>query len=297
MISHRHRCLYLTVPKCASTSILQWFLAHGAGRHTYPPSWYPGPLERRIVPAARALALYPDYVLFTFLRDPCARFLSNWRDANRRIAAGYPRQPRGYGSLHDFALLCAELLAETRGLWGAGALAFRAEHADRRYGPHGIALRDLYYLPCHARPQVDFLPGGDPPSLFGVRLARPAAPAFTGRVETLAADFARLRARLGLAGPALPRENATQQDTAPAMDAATRRLVEELYAEDYALLAAPPPAPGDAAAPRPTGVRARLGRARLGLGAAEIALEARIARCAPLRRALAPLSHWRRGGA
>ncbi len=297
MISHRHRCLYVKAPKCASTSILQWFLAHGAGRHTDRPSWYPGPLEHRIVPAAEALALYPDYVLFTFLRDPCARFFSTWRHAQRLVADGAPRQPRGYGSLHDFARLCAELLAETRGLWGAEALNFRAEHGRRRYGPHGIELRHLYFLPCHARPQVDFLPGGDPPSLFGVRLKRPAAPAFTGRVETLDKDFTRLCARLGLAGPALPRENATQRDAEPRMDATTRRLVEELYAEDYALLAAPPPAPGDAAAPRPAGMKARLGRARLGLGAAEIALEARLARCASLRRALAPLSHLRRSRA
>ncbi len=303
MISHRYRCIYVIMPKCASTAVHEWFLAHGAGRYTHRPYWsywYPGPLEHRIVPTATAIALYPDYFTFTFLRDPWRRFESTWLHANRLIAAGAPRQPRTYGSLRDFAELLAELLAETRGLWGREALAFRAEHAARRYGPLGIELRHLYFLACHARPQVDFLPGGEPPRLFGVRLARPAGLSFVGAVETLDADFARLRDRLGLPQAPLARRNVSARapETSASLraDAATRRLVEALYAEDFALLGArggTDAGCADAGAGR-AGPVTRLRRARLALAGAEIALEARIVRAPALRRALAPLGRWRR---
>ena len=31
VISHRHRCIYVKFPKCASTSVPEWFAAHGGG--------------------------------------------------------------------------------------------------------------------------------------------------------------------------------------------------------------------------------------------------------------------------
>ena len=37
MISHRHRCIYVKVPKCAGTSVLDWFVTHGGGRHSFRP--------------------------------------------------------------------------------------------------------------------------------------------------------------------------------------------------------------------------------------------------------------------
>ena len=301
MISHRHRCIYVKAPKCASTSVLEWFLLHGAGRHTDRPSWYPGPLEYRIVPTATAIALYPDYFTFTFLRDPHRRFLSIFRHAERLARTGAPRQPRTYGSPHDFAELCAELLADTRGLWGAEALAFRAGRAERRYGPLGIPLRLLYFLACHARPQVDFLPGGDPVRLFGVALPGSAPLGFIGAVETLDADFTRLQERLGL--PPVPPARRNVSPPAPEalhLEAATRRLVEEIYAEDFAFAGSSQGAAPGLVVPRPvrTPRRAhpsiRLRRARLALAAAETALEARIVRATRLRRVLAPFARLRR---
>ena len=313
MISHRYRCIYVKVPKCASTSVHDWFLAHGAGRYTDRPSWYPGPLEHRLVPTATAIALYPGYFTFTFLRNPYRRFLSVHGHAERLVRAGAPGQPQGYGTLHDFAELCGEVLADTRGLWGSEALAFRAEHAERRYGPLGIALRDLRFLVCHARPQVDFLPDCHCERLFGVARTSAAPLSFTGAVETLDADFACLQARLGLPRSALARHN--RSAPAPGAfealrgDTAVRRLLEAIYAEDFAFAgyplgavdgraaALPRPAHGPAPIPRagaraPAATRAR--RALLALAGAEIAVEARIVRTAPLRRVLAPLARLRR---
>ena len=299
VISHRHRCIYVKVPKCASTSVLDWFLAHGAGRHTDRPSWYPGPLEHRIVPNAAAVALYPGYFTFTFVRDPHRRFLSVLGHANRlaRVAG----DPHRYGTVHEFAELCAELLADVRGLWGAEALAFLAAHPARRYGPRRIPLRDLRFLTCHARPQVDFLPDCNPARWFGLTRPDPAPLAFIGAVETLDVDFRRLHETLDLPRLPLPLRNVSAP-VAPAhagalrSGSATRRLVEEIYAADFAFLRrrrdAPAP-PSRAPAPRP-GLAMRIGRARLALAAFEIALEARIARRPALRRPLAPLARLRR---
>ena len=64
-----------------------------------------------------------------------------------------------------------------------------------------------------------------------------------GKFETLAEDFARIAARLGLEGADLGHRNASRNRAAtpdPA-EAADRALVAELYARDYALFGYPLP--------------------------------------------------------
>ena len=316
VISHRHRCIYVTVPKCASTSLGEWLLAHAGARHAFPPHWYPGTLPHRLQWAARALNLYPDYFTFTFLRDPCRRFASLYRHANRlaeQRALLHPRAPAGYGTLAEFAELCAELLDDSRDLWGPPATAWFRDNAGRRYGPSGLPLRDLAFVFAHARPQVDFLPDRNPHRLYAVARPRPAPLGFIGTVETLAADFARLQERLDLPRLPLPRHNASTSTPgpvkAPRCDAATRRLVEELYAEDLAFAASradDAPAPCGAAAgvhhrdiergrlhaPSPLAMRVR--RACFAVFSLEIGLERRIRRAPTLRRPLSPLVRLRR---
>ncbi len=312
MISHRYRCIYVKMPKCASSSVLQWLLTCARGRYTDRPSWYPGPLEYRIVPTATAIELYPGYFTFTFLRNPYRRFLSLYGHAHRLVRAGAPEQPASYGTtLLEFAELCRDLLASTRGLWGSEALRFRARHAAHRFGPLGIPLRDLRFLTCHARPQVDFLPDCSRGRLFGVSLTHPAPLSFIGAVERLDEDVRRLQAHLGLPRTGVPRHNVS--GAAPGLldalrrDTATRRLIERIYAEDFAFAGYPPgDVLGRAAtrrreAPPKTPRRAervpparRMRRALLRLAHTEIALEARIVRTPPVRRVLAPLSRWRR---
>ena len=307
MISHRHRCIYIKMPKCASSSVRDWFLAHGAGRHSFPPYWYPGSLPHRLQWTVRALRLYPGYFAFTFLRDPHRRFLSLHRHANRlarQRAARDPRHPPTVGSPEQFAALCAELLDETRLLWGAPASAFLRRNAERRYGPLGIRLRHLPFVFGHARPQVDFLPGGNPEGLFGPHHPTPARLDFIGAVETIDTDFDRLRETLRLPAAPLPRHNAAPavapHGEPPRYDDAARRRVEALYAEDLAFLAARP-AGNDAPTDRPlceatarppagTGLK----RAGYNLLTLEIGLEQRLRRAPAWRRPLAPLARLRR---
>ena len=300
MISHRHRCIYIKVPKCASTSVQEWFIAHGKGRPSFPRYWYPGPLPHRIQWTARALELYPGYFTFTFLRDPYRRFLSLYRHANRTAAhrAGYiAHHPKHNGTLREFSLLCAELLAETGKLWGNQARNFLRENATRRYGPLGRELRHLTYVFNHVRPQVDFLPDRNPERLFGIRRSNHSPIGLLGRVETINEDFARLQERLRLPRVPLPQLNTSIPDPPVDYDAVTRQLVQELYAEDLALLADLPRAisPLSRAAEARPGIRTRFERAKLNLLTMEIALEHQLNRMPAPRSVLAPLARLRRG--
>ena len=299
MISHRHRCIYVKVPKCASSSVRAWFIAHGKGRATYPPYWYPGPLPYRMRWIARALELYPGYFTFTFVRDPHERFQSLYLDACRFAgyrAARIPEHPAGYGTPAEFSVLCTELLAETRGLWGKAAGAFLRDNASRRYGPLGIELRHLSFVFNHVRPQVDFLPDCNPERLFGIERRNRSPLGFIGTVETIDRDFARLQERLGLPRAPLPRLNASRRDSPPRRDAASRRFVEEIYAEDLAFIAGLPGAvspPAAAALARPR-MRTLAGRALFNVFAIEIGLEQRLNRMRAPRSMLAPFARLRR---
>ncbi|WP_425154592.1 sulfotransferase family 2 domain-containing protein [Candidatus Palauibacter sp.] len=94
MISHRYRCIYIKVPRCGSTSLRDWFLDHGSGRHSFKPCWYGGLLPDRIQSVTRLMNLYPDYATFTFVRDPYERFVSLYllaRPIPRETAAGRGR--------------------------------------------------------------------------------------------------------------------------------------------------------------------------------------------------------------
>ena len=306
MISHRHRCIYLKVPKCAGTSVLSWFLAHGGGRHSFRPWWYRGTLPERIQRVALAIDLHPGYRTFSFLRNPRRRFLSLYRDANRIAeihAARLPDHPASYGTLREFAELCAELLADTGDLWGAAATAFFRDNAERRYGPLGIALRHLEFVFGHVRPQTQFLPDCNPDRLFGLPCRRRGPLHFIGAVETIDADFRCLQEAFGLPRQPLPRRNASG-GTPPRYDAATRRLVEELYAADLAFTEcgdADVPARRADGAPAPPGLPARppagmiLPRAAFALASLEIDIEQRMRRNSALRRTLAPLAMRLRG--
>ena len=242
MISHRHRCIYVKVPKCASTSVLEWFAAHGGGRPSFRPAWHGGPMAGRLPGTARAMNLYPDYFTFTFLRNPYERFVSLWLDLRRaaRERRGGGEEPEGLASLGGFAELAAGLLADFGPCWGRGAAAAFREKRDRVYGPGGVRLGDLGWSADHLWPQTTFLPDRNPALLFGVPRADGRPIDFIGSVGRLDADFARLAALLDLPDAPLPRHRdsgagsgaARARRYAAHYDAAARRLVEELYASD-----------------------------------------------------------------
>ena len=315
MISHRHRCIYVKVPKCASTAVLDWFATHGGGRHSFRPYWYGGLLSERIQGVTRTLNLYPDYATFTFLRNPYERFVSVYRYL-RRLAAAQPQgaraHPADYGTPAEFAELCAEVLGDFGGLWGADARAFFGAHARRRYGPRGIALRHLGFLTGHARLQTEFLPDCNRGRLFGVARADDAPLSFIGSVRDMAADWRRLGEMLGLSGAALPARNAAEPAPgtgrragyAAFYDGATRRLVEDIYAADLAFtgcgfdegrlsIAVAGRRARCAAAHPPRRAGVRLARAWHRLRSFEVGVEDRILRNDALRRMFRPLGRLR----
>ena len=65
MISHRYRCIYVKVPKCAGTTVPDWFSMHGKGHRIVKPWWYGGLLCEWVQAVARVMNLYPDYATLT----------------------------------------------------------------------------------------------------------------------------------------------------------------------------------------------------------------------------------------
>ena len=183
MISHRHRCIYVKVPKCASTSVLEWFAAHGGGRYSFRPAWHGGPMSKRIQDTAHVMNLYPDYFTFTFLRNPYERFVSLWLDLRRvaRLRRGDAGEVAdGLGTLREFAEFASELLGDFGPCWGREAVAaFRAKRR-REYGPGRICLGDLGWSADHLWPQTAFVPDCNPAQLFGVPRANADPLSFIG---------------------------------------------------------------------------------------------------------------------
>ena len=242
MISHRHRCIYVKVPKCASTSVLEWFAAHGGGRHSFRPAWHGGPMALRLPGTAQAMNLYPDYFTFTFLRNPYERFVSTWLHLRRgaRERRGAAAEAEGLASLRGFAELATELLADFGPCWGREAVAAFRARRGRGYGPGGVRLGEFGWSADHLWPQTAFVPDCNPARLFGVARANAWPLSFIGSVGRLDEDFARLAALLDLPAAPLPRRRdsgggAGEERTrryAAFYDGATRRLVESLYASD-----------------------------------------------------------------
>ena len=317
MISHRHRCLFLGVPKCASTSVREWLSTQGEGRPVVKPWWYGGVLQRRAQAEARVLNLYPDYFTFSFVRDPYERFVSLYLDASRRFAerrAGGSDVPAGL-CIRDFAELCSELLGDCGDLWGREAQAFFDAHGGRAYGPQRIGLGHLGWLAFHALPQTRFLPDCNAGRLLGVRRVNADPLSFIGTVDAFEADLRRVAQILELPAPGAVRRNASGCGAGRArreryrayFDGETRRLVEEMYAADLEFTGcrfdgARPAgmAPGRRAGGRtPPGRRSTgglgriLARLRFRLSSLEVRLEARIRRSATARRILRPLRRLR----
>ena len=281
----------------------EWFILNARGRHSFRPFWYPGALTERMQAVAEALELYPDYFAFSFVRNPYRRFLSIYRHASRiaaRSAARRPGHPAHLGTPEQYARLVAELLDDSAALWGPPSTAWFRDNARRRYGPLGIPLYALKFTFGHARPQVDFLPDCRPERLMGVPRPHPARLDFIGAVETIDADFERLRERIGLPSVPLFHRNAAPDAQAPAprCDAATRRLVEQLYAADLAFTGctsedALPTAcvhdrsPGEGLPPG-QGLKTRLRRVRYAFDTLEMALEDRLFRIPAARRRIRP---------
>ena len=315
MISHRHRCIYVKVPKCASTSVLEWFAAHGGGRPSFRPAWHGGAMSQRLPGTARAMNLYPDYFTFTFVRNPWERFVSLWLDLDR-VARERGGGTAGFATLGEFGEFAADVLADFGPCWGGeAAAAFRARRG-RRYGPGRVRLGDLGWSADHLWPQTAYLPDCNPARLFGVARATADPLSFIGSVGRLDADFARLAALLELPAAPLPRRNARAAGTGIARtrayaayyDGTTRRLVEALYAPDIeftgcgfedgctAMAVRARGAPARRPAPARRALRTLPARAWRGLWSLEAGVTARLLRLPAVWRAVRPLARRRGPG-
>ncbi len=315
MISHRHRCLYVKVPKCAGTSVLAWFTAHGAGRHSFRPAWHGGPMSQRLPGTARAMNLYPDYFTFTFLRNPYERFVSLWlhlRRAARMRGRDGQAAADAFGTLRAFAEFAAELLDDFEPCWGADATAAFRARRGREYGPDRVRLDDVGWLADHLWPQTAFVPDCNRSRLFGVARVNAAPLSFIGSVGRIDEDFARLAGLLDLpAAPLLWRKaSGTEAGAgrsrryAAYYDGETRRLVEALYAPDLEFTGCgfddgrtAVTVPGRACvtmarcpAPRRRPLRTLPARAWRALWSLEAVVEARILYMPSVKRAVRPLA-------
>ena len=317
MISHRHRYIYVDVPKCASTSVREWLSTQGEGRPVVKPWWYGGVLSLRAQATARVLNLYPDYFTFSFVRDPHERFVSLYLDASRRfaerLAEGWSA-PAGF-RVRDFAELCAELLGDCGDLWGREAQAFFDAHGEREYGPGRIKLRYLGWLAFHAQPQTRFLPDCNAETLLGVRRVNADPLSFIGTVDAFEADLQRVAQILELLAPEAVHRNSSGCGAGRArreryrayFDGDTRRLVEEMYGADLEFTGCrfDDARPAGIAPGRRTrgqtprgrrsagGVGRILARLRFRLSSLEVRLVERIRRSATLWRLLRPLRRLR----
>ena len=210
MISHVHKCIFIHVPKCGGTSLEAYLREHASALGHLPEPGLDLTLRREGL--AQVLNRHPAYFVFTFVRHPFDRLVSTWRHSLRGVGPYYDRPVRDL-SLAEYVRIAAEG-------WVAEQSAF-----------------DRYHL----LPQVAFIPGPSQRSLFGVPLQPEVTCTFLGRFERLDGDFREVCRRLGIAEHALPRLQSAPQEAGDRQshwsehyDAATIRLVEDLYRDDMA---------------------------------------------------------------
>jgi hypothetical protein len=208
MISHRHKCIFIHVPKCGGTSIEAHLREHAAGLGHLPE---PGlDLKLRREGLAEILNRHPDYFAFTIVRNPFDRFVSTWKHSLRGSGPYHTRPVRDL-TLADYARIALEGRVEEQSLF------------------------DRYHL----LPQVAFIPSESHRTLFGVPLLPAVTCDFIGRFERLDADFREICRKLKMTEHVLPRLQSAPQTTHTQQshwieyyDADTIRFVQELYRGD-----------------------------------------------------------------
>jgi hypothetical protein len=199
MISHRHRCIFVHIPKTGGTSIENviwpgerstaelWMGFTAPYRNKYQTGGLQH-LKANHIRAEVGPEIFAAYFKFAFVRNPWDKVISQWSYLAERpdlqtylgVKAGAP--------LVDY-------LAAVSG----------SDHVQ-------VMAQSAFLFDDDGTCLVDFI----------------------GRFETLAADAANIFARLGLGGAALPHTTRSkrQADYRAYYDAPSRRLVANLYARD-----------------------------------------------------------------
>lgn len=243
MISHRYRCIYTQVPKCASTSIKHYLSKYCRASHTVNPYWYGKELlSKRAERLTQVINLYPDYFTFSFVRNPFQRIVSLYLHTCRRheiLFRASHKQPVKYRNIQEFVELCSDLLQE-KTMWGKEAQKFFVDNRDKEFGPQKIKLVYLDFERCHVKPQTEFLLDFNPQVLFGVPRINDKPLSFIGRVENFQQDFHDLLKMLDMPIFSFPCDNSSREGMEKSYssyyDKTTRRLIESLYVRDLELL-------------------------------------------------------------
>ena len=232
MISCKHKCIFIHIPKCAGTTVEKYLRCHAESPPYDKRTWRTDILQKKGL--ARAINLYPEYFTFTFVRNPFDRFVSFylfgfWWRKRRNL-------PYAYRNFRECIDLTAELLDAEK--------TVQAE-PNRKFGVLHNELKYLSYEKYHAKRQVDFLLDGHPKVYFGVQRVNDAPCSFIGRYESLERDFFQVTDLLGIPRhPLRPwnvsgerfLDNGKKRHYSTYFDKTTRRLVEDLYAEDLEAL-------------------------------------------------------------
>lgn len=220
MISHRYKCIFIHIPKCAGATVERYFEELGA-RPYYDAR--PLPVLRR-EGLAKAINLYPHYFTFTFVRNPYARFISFYFFGLHRAACR--NEHAGYDTLHECIELVHELLPIER----------REDLEGRSFGPHRTSsMYSLVYAWLHSKRQTDHVLDCNRARYFGVSRVNSAPCSFIGRQESFARDFGCVLDIVG--APRRPVESIhvlgdRRDHYSRYYDDRSRRLVEEIYSDD-----------------------------------------------------------------
>lgn len=213
MISHKYKAIFIHIPKCAGTS-MEVFLKNNTDACFFnEEEGVEHLLKKQLL--SSIINTYPNYFMFSFVRNPYDRFISVWKHSIRSYSSdvsSYFYRKEKYISLKDYAYLV---------------------HQKNLKQLSGF---DLY----HSLPQSRFIPDFNV-KMFGKKLTRNRSCDFIGRFENLEEDFQRLCSLLQIDAHILPRFMVSpEKETAPFersygmyYDAELLGIVRKIYLEDF----------------------------------------------------------------
>ena len=160
MISHKHKCIFLHVPKAAGTSIERFL-------REIDPEIPQKVLRKRGF--SRFLNDHPDYFVFSFVRNPYDRFVSAWKWGELKFSKEgelpFYKKERSV-SFEEYVLLTTDLeyRKDNENLWSE-------------------------YDEYHTLPQFEFFPNLNGGHYFSDKITSEFTCNFIGRFENLHEDF------------------------------------------------------------------------------------------------------------
>jgi len=175
MISHKHKCIFLHIPKAAGTSIERFL-------KKLDPDIPSKVLRKRGF--SRFLNDYLNYYVFSFVRDPYDRFVSAWKWGELKFSKEgslpFYRKSRSV-SFEEYVLLTT----------------------DPDYRSNHIELWSEYD-DYHTLPQFEFFPNLNGGHYFTDKINPDFTCDFVGRFENINEDFNKVCASIGVKELKLP---------------------------------------------------------------------------------------------